>query len=1073
MRLNRKRTLFNRLLNPLGRCIVPKKVIALALLILLSLVFSLSLKADTSSPVLRVVVMDNFPPLIYASESGSARGLIPERWALWQAKTGQAVEITPLEWSLALSEFDSGQFDVIDAITWTPERQEKYLFSQPWITLDVVLYYRNQISGISDAASAQGFQIGVVKGDACAAHLERQGLDNLAFFAAYADVVEAAARGVISVFCGHQLMTNYFLGQRGVADQFLHTAPLYSAPGHWAVRSDQPELLVQIQRGFQQISEQDEQSLRDKWLGRAVATPLIPIWVTWLFYGVLALLAVLLVILLWLRTLRRLVIQRTQELENYQTHLEELVGQRTQELTALTEDLQQSGKEQQAVFDTAMVGILLLHDQKIMRCNRSLEQMLGFASGELIGQTPALWFAQEQSFREVDERLWRAVAAQGFFSEELALRHQQGQTIWVRLQVQAIDPQDLSQGVAGVLIDMSAEYAAREQMQEAQRLAEEAVRTKSDFLANMSHEIRTPMNAILGMTHLLLQTPLEAEQRNYLEKIHRSGRHLLGVINDILDFSKIEAGKLVLEQMTFNLHTLLQDLLETLQPAASQKGLALKLDLDPRLPEWCLGDPLRLQQILLNFGNNAVKFTEVGQITLSVQVLARQGEVYSLRFSVADSGIGLSEAQQAKLFRSFEQADTSITRKYGGSGLGLAISRQLVELMAGKIGVLSELGQGATFWFQIELNAVVDAQAIQQARREMQAEVSGRDSERVHLNRHAKILLVEDNALNQEVALALLKPLGVRVDLAENGAEALSALEQQSYDLVLMDVQMPVMDGLTATRKIREMPKWRDLPIIAMTASVLMSDREACEAAGMNAHLPKPIEPRELWKVLITWLPATPENTDTTSAPIAVAAPAPEPTQLPQIEGLDTELGLRLVMRDQALYRLLLQSFVSSHQETAQELTAAVAQQDVKTAVRLVHTLKGSLAQLGATHLAACAQTYEQSLKQAQEQAIDLPQLRTHFLQGLTHLLSALTDFLQQHPDTTSFSPTEQASFSISSDQELYQFLKALLAQDDVRALKLLQQESARWRSILGDAYSQVLEKVERFEFAEALAQLD
>ena len=1025
--------------------------------------------ANEQQTPIRIVLMENFPPLIYSSESNQIRGFIPERWALWQEKTGQLVEITTLEWSLALNEFNAGKFDVIEAITLTPEREKNYLFSEPWITLDVVLYYPKHIRGISDISSAQAFQIGVVRGDACIDYLRDQGAVNLVFFPTYDDVVDAAAKGDIYVFCGHKLMTNYFLAQRNVSDQFLHTNSIYSAPGHWAVRSDRPELRILIQQGFQLFTDHEDQQLRDKWLGQTLLQPMIPVWVTWLVYTVLTLLGVLLIILVWLRTLRRLVTQRTRELENYRDHLEELVEQRTQELKSLADNLLRSSKEQQAVFDTAMVGIMLLVEHKILRCNRSLESMLGYESGELIDKSPKLWFRDEKSYLELNERFWEAMKTQGFINEELALLHKNKQSIWVRFQAQPIDQHDLDKGVAAVLINISTEYAALQEMQKARFLAEDATRTKSEFLANMSHEIRTPMNAIMGMTHLALQTDLDLQQQNYLEKIHRSSRHLLGVINDILDFSKIEAGKLELEQVTFNLKSLLSDVLDTLYPSAKAKGLELTLEIDPRLSEWYQGDSLRIQQILLNLGNNAIKFTEHGTVVIRSAVVALQKECFTLHFSVEDSGIGLSKEQQSKLFRSFEQADSSITRKYGGSGLGLAISYKLVILMAGKVGVQSELGRGSTFWFQIDLKAVFDADEISKAEiesRTFHVNSLSQHNNNFQLTSNKSILLVEDNQMNQEVALALLKTLGVHVDLVENGLEALQALKEKSYDLVLMDIQMPVMDGLTATKTIRKQPHLKHLPIIAMTASVLTSDRDACFEAGMNDHIAKPIEPEKLHKKLTKWLdPATLSTED------QVLVKANEDHKLPIIEGLDTDLGLRLVTNNSDLYVILIKAFVENRQHFLSELDKALKDTDTECALRLVHTIKGNLAQLGATDLANNAQSYELILKSTKENE-SLPTPDITFLNDFSQLITGLKLFLKQQANMSNVE-AETYPIEFQSGLKLYKALKTLLASDDVAVITLLRQESAYFSDLLGSKFPALQKNVESFEFSDALALLE
>ncbi|WP_051321399.1 PAS domain-containing protein [Chrysiogenes arsenatis] len=750
-------------------------------------------------------------------------------------------------------------------------------------------------------------------------------------------------------------------------------------------------------------------------------------------------------------------LQHIKELTHYQCDLEALVQKRTAEL-------EMANEEQVAIFNSVSVGIIIAKNNMIRRCNLRVEELLGYTLTELCRQSLRTFFENEQAFLEIDNSFSRMGFGETIRVSTL-LRRRSGELVWVRLSGTHLKS-DLGQPELLLVIeDISDEQKSAALLQKAKESAENASRAKSAFLANMSHEIRTPMNAIIGMSYLTLKTELTPLQRDYVAKIHTSGNHLLDIINDILDLSRIEAGKLVVEHTLCRLMEIIEKLRDIIQDATQRKGLQLTFDIADDVPLHIWSDPLRIGQILLNYINNAVKFTESGEIIVRVHTELPLTDQAILRFEVTDTGIGLTEEQLGTLFQEFQQADSSITRRYGGTGLGLSICKQLAGLMGGSVGASSQVGIGSTFWFTIRVGVTEGCCPIETLpHNEQRASTTLRG---IH------VLLVEDNSINQDVAFGLLSEAGILVDIAENGQIALDMLAQREYDLVLMDMQMPVMDGVTATTAIRKNTQWDTLPVIAMTANAMRQDRDACFAAGMNDFIEKPINPEVLIQVLLRWAPLQKGVANEPTTTPMVLSPSPRPCRPDFLDacshnGIDVDGALARLLGNNASLIAIFRRFAAAHANTCQELLPLIRYQRWSDAELLVHTLKGSAGNIGAKALQASAAQVEKNIKMRESEDTLLEQIH-----NMDEVLQQVVSTLQHAIACSDAQTASERSDNAAGIDEVCQMLCSLLREDQPEALEYFESHHLLLESHFGNKFATIARYIRAINFEDALDMLE
>ncbi len=1112
-----------------------------------------------------------FPPFHFYTEEGELRGIASEYLAFFSEITGVGFEFVPnIPWPDVLDLAKKREIDLIGCVGKSRERERFLHFGEPYLSFPMVILTQKDAPFIGGLGDLAGKKVAFIKKVMTYDWVLAEGVEvEPVFVDTPLDALEAVSLGNALAVIDNLAASSYLIQKKGLSNlkvaaptPFGNYDLFFAAPGEDAV------LVSILNKALGLMPLHRQMEIRNRWLSVRYEHGIRPMEVFLWIAGIVMAAAVLTSLALF-RSRRR---------------------------------LKKAEEKYRGIYENAMEGIFQVSGTGgFIEANPAMASILGFEfASELLG-TDGIFNGHLLSLGENRRLFDRAMASAGqVVAMELQGRRKDGSVFWGSLTARKVDQGGGSHTVyEGTLMDVS-ERKEREEALRDREASEAANRAKGDFLAHMSHEIRTPMNAVIGMSHLVLQTDLSPRQQDYMTKIHSSAYDLLGIINDILDFSKIEAGKLLLEKTEFKLDSVLDTIATLITHKAEEKNLEVVFHVDPETPQQLKGDPLRLSQVLTNLANNAVKFTEKGEIVVSVSCTASGEREVELLFRVQDTGIGMTCEQMDRLFKSFSQADGSTTRKYGGTGLGLVICRRLVAMMGGEIRVESRPGWGSEFSFNARfetgktvdsnfdtsrvrglkvlvvddnsaardslkamlegLTFVVDTADSGETALEMVKSASRREvpyrlilmdfkmpgmdgieasgliktstglsdtvailmvtahgredivsrvqkadldgflhkpvnqsllfdavmdalgehhrrrvdaigdmrlkTERLKTIKGARVLVVEDNRLNRQVAVELLTYAGMMPECVENGREAVQAVQTQQYDLVLMDVQMPEMDGYEATRRLRADGRFRELPIVAMTAHAFAGDRNRCLEVGMNDHITKPIDPEVLYDALLAWIKSG-RREMTREVPLVVER---ENVVIPEIKNLDVARGVRMVEGNRALYLKLLMGFKDDYKEIRQQLEELKGAGDMEALERLAHTVKGMAGTLGEDRLSRAAGEYEEGLrtgKTAEYEALHLAFSTAcgDFIGALAVLPGGNGENGAEARDTA---PDEEKALS------LLKSIRELLLRDDSSVTDLFPQlEAALSGTGFGGRLVEMRDLVEDIEYEAAIEILE
>ncbi len=1090
-------------------------------------------------PKIRLGIDVSWPPIEFIDDNGIYQGLSAEFVKVMSRSLHlDMMPIKNLSWEQVIEKAKNKQLDMIPALMQSKDREHYLNFTQSYLNFPFVIFVRDRQTYTIELSDLNGKTVAVEKAYVTQEYLQRDYPEiNLVEVKNTREGLEKVSLGQADAYVGNLTVGSYLITQYGITNIKVGGTTPYTYDLRMGVRKDWPELVSIFNKFLNTLSVGEKSQIRQKWLSVKYDVNVDNLIIKQVITGASIL---LLFSLIWIIYIRR-----------------------------KQKQLSRSEEQLSKIINTIPVAIVLSDKNGvIIKANPHVSEVLQSSGHTVIGRNMG------ELYDDIKERefvLKNLKEKGGVKDIQVHFRTDTGGIVTGLISATPIHfgKQVLN---LGIFVNLTERIKMEKALKKAKEASEQSSQFKSDFLANMSHEIRTPMNAIIGMSHLVLQTDLNDKQFDYINKVQISAHNLLGIINDILDFSKIEAGKLNIEKTEFYLDEVLETLADMVNLKAEEKGIEILFRRDVLIPGVLIGDPLRLGQVLVNLVQNAIKFTDNGEVVISVGLAHAKENNLELYFSVCDSGIGIDPERVEHLFDPFVQADSSISRKHGGTGLGLSISRQIVELMGGTLKVISEPGRGSTFSFKInfekqqgasqrlynlepdlrkmrvllvddnpvaqkimlemlesfsfqvdvascakeayelllerggesvnnfepidlvlmdwrmpEINGLDAAEFIQTqmtlkkipkiilitayGREEIiqQAEKTELDGfiikpitpstlfdtimsvfnkEKIRQQRRqtnifsrrlkGTVLLVEDNSINQQVAQEILEGFGLLVIIANDGHEAVEQVHQTNFDVVLMDIQMPGMDGLEATQIIRSEEQFADLPIVAMTAHAMEGDKELCLNKGMNDYLSKPIDPEKLLQTLMKWLGEGVVN-ENYSLKRSQETAIHLPESLP---GIDLSWGLKRVGGNKTLFTKLLNDFNRNHSDCCQQLEQMLNEKNIGDARRLVHTIHGVSGNIGARDLQKTAQIIEVSMRENKNHNGQWLLLTKKFCEQAQIVFNGLNTIIEQEGDVTPQKETyvslDTSEIKLSGLSDLVKKFEKLLSEGDSKALETM-----------------------------------